>query len=291
MLVHYLQLTQAEKVSYIANFNRNAPEFSTAVSSLLAVHGLTYVIMAFLKVRTYRARAVQFFSYKEKVSLNWLNTLLIINFGIWGIVIINQGISLSGHRQGAETYVYTLVAIWIFIIGYFGFNQPEIFPDRSNPVNPADSAPPGPGARSDTTESESGFFEGGEKYAKTKLSDARKEEIRDRLLTYMAEKPWLESTLTIKDISNNTGFPIHHISQVINDVFRENLFSFINRHRLDEAKLRLSDPKLRDINVLHIALACGFNSKSSFNSIFKQHTGVTPSEYRKRALPQAPSRS
>ncbi|MCP4987197.1 MAG: helix-turn-helix transcriptional regulator [Colwellia sp.] len=33
--------------------------------------------------------------------------------------------------------------------------------------------------------------------------------------------------------------------------------------------------------VMGIAYDCGFNSKSSFNQIFKKYTRATPSQYRK----------
>jgi transcriptional regulator GlxA family with amidase domain len=42
----------------------------------------------------------------------------------------------------------------------------------------------------------------------------------------------------------------------------------------------LSDPKYSHYSMLGIAFECGFSSKSTFNSVFKQITGKTPSEYK-----------
>lgn len=268
MMIPYVFLASQEKIAYIEQVRVHPPLIHQLVSNALAIHGITYVILAILLVRNYRRQVLQFFSYKDNVYLSWLNAMLVINLVIWGLVLVNRVLLHAGYQSPVDFYVYTGAALWIFAVGYFGFNQPEIFAGKAAPEKEDE-------------------FEAVEKYAKTRISEERREEIRRKLLDYMATKPWLENTLTIKDISNETGFPIHHISQVINEVFGENLFSFINRHRLDEAKSRLADPKLRETNVLHIALDCGFNSKSSFNSLFKQHTGITPSEFRRQAYQNA----
>jgi AraC-like DNA-binding protein len=96
----------------------------------------------------------------------------------------------------------------------------------------------------------------------------------------MTNKAWLEPELTIKDISNKINVPIYQISQTINDEFEMNFFTFINRYRLEEVKNRLRLRKYRDYSILQIALECGFNSKSSFNSLFREYTGKTPTQYR-----------
>jgi len=46
----------------------------------------------------------------------------------------------------------------------------------------------------------------------------------------------------------------------------------------------LQDPQFANMSLLTIALEFGFNSKSSFNALFKQHTGLTPSDYRKSSI-------
>lgn len=280
--IPFALMSNAEKLSYMALMRDNPPLMQKIISTILSFHGFAYVILAIFAVRNYRRKVLQFFSYKDNVYLSWLNTMLMINLAIWCLVVINRVVVQYRMQNSLDAYIYMGAALWIFAVGYFGFNQPEIF---SGKVHAGEASVPGSARQgAGDTKPDEESFETVEKYAKTRISDAKKEEIRERLLAYMAEKPWLENTLTIKDISNNTGFPIHHISQVINDVFGENLFSFINKYRLAEAKQRLSDPKLQELNVLHIALDCGFNSKSSFNSIFKQHTGITPSEFRRQAL-------
>jgi AraC-like DNA-binding protein len=49
-------------------------------------------------------------------------------------------------------------------------------------------------------------------------------------------------------------------------------------------KKDLADPAKSHLTLLAIAFDAGFNSKSSFNLIFKKQTNLTPSEYRRREV-------
>ncbi|MBL8172151.1 MAG: AraC family transcriptional regulator, partial [Acidobacteria bacterium] len=54
----------------------------------------------------------------------------------------------------------------------------------------------------------------------------------------------------------------------------------INAYRVEDAKRRLLDPTWKHYSILAIAEEAGFSSKSTFNAVFKKHTGQTPSEFR-----------
>ena len=59
-------------------------------------------------------------------------------------------------------------------------------------------------------------------------------------------------------------------------------FDFINSYRIDDATEILADLDNNKVTVLEIMFEVGFNSKSSFNTAFKKHTGFTPTTYRKK---------
>lgn len=104
-----------------------------------------------------------------------------------------------------------------------------------------------------------------------------------KLNTLMAtEKLYLNPDLTIYQLSHSLGMPRREVSSLLNNGLNKNFFQFINEWRVDEVKRQLQDPHTRQFTLLDIALNCGFKSKSSFNSIFKQCTGMTPSAYRKK---------
>ena len=76
----------------------------------------------------------------------------------------------------------------------------------------------------------------------------------------------------------------HLLSYTINTGFDENFYQFINRYRIDEAKKMVLDPQMGHLNLVGIAFAVGFNSKTAFNTAFKKATGQTPSEFKKSTL-------
>ncbi|MCD4696832.1 MAG: helix-turn-helix domain-containing protein [Bacteroidales bacterium] len=55
----------------------------------------------------------------------------------------------------------------------------------------------------------------------------------------------------------------------------------VNNYRVEEVKRLMAEGKHEHYTLLAIALEAGFNSKSSFNRIFKEFTGSTPSHYKK----------
>lgn len=101
-----------------------------------------------------------------------------------------------------------------------------------------------------------------------------------RLMEY--DKPFLDSTLTLAALAERVGLPAHHLSQVINEQCGQNFADFVNSYRIEEAKRRLHDPHFAHYSILAISEDSGFHSKSTFNTAFKKHTGLTPSEFRKQ---------
>lgn len=69
---------------------------------------------------------------------------------------------------------------------------------------------------------------------------------------------------------------------LVNTYLGQNFYNFINKYRIEEVKKKLSEDNSKENNILTIALETGFNSKSTFNTVFKKIEGVTPSEYRKQ---------
>ncbi|UUC46884.1 helix-turn-helix domain-containing protein [Flavobacterium cerinum] len=112
------------------------------------------------------------------------------------------------------------------------------------------------------------------------------EEIYDqellKLKKYMIEdKPFLNPSLTIQDISNAIEIPVRDLSLLINHKLEQHFYDFINSYRIEHAMEILKDATKSKITISEILYVVGFNSKSSFNTAFKKHTGHTPTSYRK----------
>lgn len=93
------------------------------------------------------------------------------------------------------------------------------------------------------------------------------------------EDLYRQPRLSLLDLSNLTGLTSRDISQAINQAAGKNFAEYINGLRVDAILAELVNTPTQPKNLLHLATEAGFNSKSSFNSRFKAHTGQTPSAY------------
>lgn len=92
------------------------------------------------------------------------------------------------------------------------------------------------------------------------------------------EQVFLDGALTLAGLAAVTGLSKHHLSEVLNRHAGKNFYEFINTYRVDFVRVRFESGSMEKL--LDIALEAGFSSKSTFNAIFKQFTGKTPSQYR-----------
>jgi AraC-like DNA-binding protein len=117
------------------------------------------------------------------------------------------------------------------------------------------------------------------KYKKSLIQGLSKDKIIARLRELMeVEKIYRQLELKLDDVAAMLLITPHQLSEFVNDCMGMNFTSYINQYRVTEAKKRLAaDP---ETSALSIAYEVGFGSKQSFNMIFKQQTGMTPSGYR-----------
>jgi AraC-like DNA-binding protein len=103
---------------------------------------------------------------------------------------------------------------------------------------------------------------------------------REKLLALMTEQqPWLEPELTLTELAHRLRLPPGLLSKVINTGCGQNFNDFVNAYRVREAQRLLADPRFAHYSLVGIALESGFNSRSTFNRVFKKVVGQAPSEF------------
>jgi AraC-like DNA-binding protein len=226
-----------------------------------------YSILAFVEIKKHQKKLKDLVSYTSGViTLNWLKILSISYYVAFLILFILGGLNMIGDFIPFDPYfvVFAFITICSFAYSFYVVKQPVIYGQEVKLQE------------EDSKESE--------KYAKSGLKEKQAETYLKKLISVMeTEKPYLNRDLSIQDLSDFTGIPRHHITQVLNEKHGKNFFSFINEYRVKEVISRFSDPKNNNFTILAIAYDAGFNSKTTFNSIFKSHTGMTPSEYREKS--------
>lgn len=127
--------------------------------------------------------------------------------------------------------------------------------------------------------------------ASLKLSVPKKKEDMDwvdaswqRLIVAMEQdKLYLDPELNLEKLAEHTGLSTRQISGLLNQYRAINFNGFVNHYRVQEYKLRLTTSSLSKFTMAGLALECGFSSPATFQRIFKQSTGMSPTVFLKMA--------
>jgi len=211
------------------------------------------------------------FSNTEGKTLSWMKSFVHI-FGLcFCILVITIPLAVHSSYSLVVTTANCILSITIFILGYEGLFQEEVFSNTTVlPSMPAVSSP-----KQDTGDTQEAA-----------------EEIKKfvpELIRYVEEKkPYLHDGLTLSELAKQVGMNRNQLSSVINNGIGDSFYTFINKYRVEEAKRLIANPKNANFTILSLAFEAGFPSKSSFHNIFKKLTGITPAEYR-NTLPHSQS--
>lgn len=123
------------------------------------------------------------------------------------------------------------------------------------------------------------------KYKSSGLNANFIEEYKTRIVNYMEEeKGYTNCKLSLTILSDKLNIPKQYISEILNVHLKTNFQDFVNGYRVNAFIECLQSDDYRHYAHMGIATECGFNSKSTFYSIFKKHKGSTPAEYQKSLL-------
>lgn len=251
-----------EKIVFVDNI----PYFSTQKNNVL-INVLTlpmaevpvlYIVFCFLALKKYQKLLPDYYSTLEKINLNWFRyiilSLVILLFIVIGIISFGTKLDTIPKH-----YIFKIVgalqAVYLFWIVFFSLRQ-SIIVDQNISVN--------------------------ENKEKVILPDGNLISLSQNLQNYMiSEKPYLNEELSLSALSMSLGLSTNQLSQVINQTLNTNFYKFVNAYRIEAVKEKLKDNAYDRYSLLGIAYDYGFNSKSTFNKIFKEETGMTPSEYKR----------
>jgi AraC-like DNA-binding protein len=181
---------------------------------------------------------------KWLISLTTATSLLTI---AWVSTLLS-GYFLPAH-DGSLYYILELSIIcflyWIGIIGYYRINSLKTYSAITSPM--------------DFGEMESQF----------------------RILCQVmeTEKLYLDPDLNQQKVSVKVGMPVKTISIVLSQIYQENFNDFVNTYRVKEVQRRLDGESYKHLKISAIAFESGFNSNATFQRVFKNKVGTSPSTY------------
>jgi len=243
-----------------------------SIAFMISVSYYTFLTLKILG--RHRKQLKDRFSFlSESNELNWLYVLTAI-FGVTYFLYFSLGTYNVLMKKGFFDIAYTsdvFLTILAFSVSYFGIKQPYLFkviPEENEEFM----------ALKKKNESKT-------KYKNSNLTEEQKQEYVKHIFTFMdEERPFINAELTVQDLSKQLNISRHHLTELLNNDIGKNFFTFINEYRVEEVKRRLLDARFEHLTIVAIAFESGFNSKSTFNSIFKQNTGNTPSQWKTAEL-------
>ena len=213
---------------------------------------LIYLILSIQLLKNYQIYVVNNFSETSKIRLSWLKIILIILVILclqWLIeIVLRDFFNLYFNYD----YSIQILGIMALVLAVGGIRQANL--------------------------SEVNFEEEVIQKTHIQIDSQILEQIKKGM---DVQKLYLNPTLTLAEFAKEIKLNPKIVSQQINSGLNKSFNDFVNEYRVEEVKLRLNSPDLERLTILGMAYESGFNSKTTFNRIFKDFTGVAPRDFLK----------
>ena len=226
---------------------------------------LLFLAFTFQHFYNYRNKIKQYFSNTYKLELNWILTFLILFtvlflYGTIQDVIGSFYTDLNYEQRWWLNFLTAIVTLFVGIKGYY---------TDTTKLNKLDFT---------FSPKTIGIPEDASDYEEKTFSEEHIQLIK-RLME--EEKVYLNPELNLSDLAKMANMTRGQLSEIVNTAFKNNFNDFVNSYRVEAFKTMLRNNKHKQLSLLGIAQDCGFNSKATFNRVFKKLTNLSPTEYLK----------
>lgn len=253
-----------QEIIYLSNFFKDNQtlgfRFAFGLANLIS--WIVYNYLSFKALYKHRKNIFQEFSnLQNQKALGWA-VFIFVFYNLYCLSAFIIGITVIVVDQRPllpHIYNYSALLFLIYILGFYGLRQKDIYPKELKNEN------------EDSHEN---------KYSNSILTLKQKSIIKEKIIQYFAnEKPYLKPDFNMTILAKEINFPKYQITEVLNTDLGSNFFSFVNKYRVEAVKNMLDDAENK-FSIEAIGYECGFNSKSSFFTVFKKVTGMTPLQYK-----------
>lgn len=250
----------------------------------ISLHVIIYGVLSFNQLKRHQKTVLDILSYQSSsTTLQWLYMTVILFLGTFACTFISLILNNFYQSKWLNPALpfFTGLCIFAYMISFFGAKQTAVFSIKPDPIEleTEDQLPP------ETTPVNELLIEEKEskteRYANSGLAAEIAEKYQQQLILYFqTEKPYMLRELNAQMVAKQLGIKQHHLTEVMNEYIGKNFYTFVNEYRVAEVEEMIKNKKFDHYSLLGIAYEAGFNSKSSFNTIFKKITGLTPTEYK-----------
>ncbi|MFC0776922.1 helix-turn-helix domain-containing protein [Flavobacterium sp. HJSW_4] len=234
---------------------------------LIHIQIFAYFAAVFMLLKRAKKLYLENFAGASINSYNWLFQFTAVLGILYSVTLFKNIFKFSDYDDVFEWFKIGIILFQLFISCWYlykALNHPGLFRNIDSNLKLVSDI---------VSEERNGSIVAADKQCNEELV---------KLKRYMAEeKPFLNPSLTIQDVSAALEIPVRDLSLLINHKLEQHFYDFVNTYRIENAMDILKDAAKSKVTILEILYEVGFNSKSSFNTAFKKHTGKTPTYYRK----------
>ena len=264
-IYHMIVFSQGTEVIFIWMDKYDLPYIDPVYKLITLVIMTGYLILSVKIYVSYRKWVEHEYVSPGTLRFPWITRLLFaIGIAVLATCIFRLSEAMSMDMDYVQAWwtsaIVTLSIYYISIAGLFSKRPPE---------NPQKHAPDGDGNKDSA---------GPSLYTQEELTQWLVE------LTELMEKRhvYLNPELSLGNVAKELGLSRKNVSTAINAQHGTNFRRFVNEYRVQSFKKLVSNGRAEEMTLYGLALDCGFNSKATFNRVFKQIEGMAPNEYAKK---------
>lgn len=223
-----------------------------------------YILSSLILLKKHKNKVQKFTSNTREINLSWLEYIIWI---VLALIIVVSIYNFTFLDQPLNVLMNIFVLLTILLTAYYSLKQKEIFP--KDKVERQETLSAISQKESETSTNQLMSINTLEEYMLKVEKAIRRDEL------------FMDTELNLAKLAKKVDLSPHQLSYVINTGFHQNFNNYINTFRIEKAKKLLESRSLNNYSILGIAYESGFNSKTSFNIMFKKITGTTPSQYKK----------
>ncbi len=245
--------------------------------------GIFYTVLSFKEIRRFETLSHKDLNEDQRKSLNWIKQFLSINIFLWAVGtsgVLLEMLDANFKVDLFKFYYFGLTLLTLRMSWYAAMNPNFYQLDKTGIKAYESTLIPLPGIVQNGNSSKN--YKKYLKEEEKKNAVSREENERDlkKIVDFVEiEKPYLNSNMSLQHISDATELTKHRVSELMNSSLGMSFYDIINEYRVKEVIRLINKGKHEHHKLLHLAELAGFNSKATFNRIFKKTTGKTPSQY------------
>lgn len=223
-----------------------------------------YVIRSTKLLKRYRTSVKEQYSYVKNIDLKWFSiwvygciTFIVVDLISGGILLIFPSLKFVL----ALNLIYLTALIWY--MGYYSLQQTPIFLFQENIIMEATTS---------------------KKTIKEKVAPKIENtpDIKDKLETlFQTSKLYQQQNLSLREVATLLNITDKKLSTYINTHLNLSFYEYVNSYRIEHFKKSIRNGAAKELTLLALAFDAGFNSKATFNRVFKKQEGSTPLQFKK----------